>query len=235
MQIVAIWFKCSRPKCVALAWVYIFGKSNSLATLNTNKASSIFHYTNSSSHLLAENKQNAGVHTQIWTQICTGLMSRWILTHIQRTQVKINTPTLITHSSRFKKDPQQGISQCMLNFITLLTVSVYSWMCESASAQQQPSSCHYCSALYRCQNHRWQATFPGRSAQTLLSACAAGSRLMAIAPDTHRFHIFSLSMRRQREKRRQWKAAVIAINCQSHLHPEAQPPLNRQNKHAHAH
>lgn len=90
----------------------------------------------------------------------------------------------------------------MLNCITLFTASVYSWMCESVSARQQPSSCHYCSALYCCQNHRWQATFPGRSAQTLLSAHSAGSHLTTITPDTHRFHIFSLSMRRQREKRR---------------------------------
>lgn len=75
--------------------------------------------------------------------------------------------------------------------------------------------------------------FPGASAQTLLSARAAGEVVWRRWHPTRTGFIYSApSMRRRGEKRRQWKATVIAINCQSHLHPEAQPPPSTLNKHS---
>lgn len=97
--IAAISFQCSGPRCVRLAGVELFG--NSLDNQNANKPSNIFHNTNSSSHLPTDyTTHTKDTHTQ--TQICTDLMS------IHSTQVKINTPTLITHGSHRKK--QQGTS-----------------------------------------------------------------------------------------------------------------------------
>ena len=178
------------------------------------------------------NKQNTHKHTH--TNVHRFDVQVDSETHPQYTSKNKHTYSDYPQLPHQKRSWTRQILAHMLNFITLFTVSVYSWMCESASAPQQPSSCHYCSALYCCQNHRWQATFPGRlGTNPPLGARCRQRHLTAIAPDTHTFHIFSLSMRRQREKRRQWKATVSAINCQSHLHPEAQPFLNPQNKHTH--
>lgn len=208
--------------------VDVFGKSKSLATQNANKQT----FKHISLH-----KQLIGSSHWI-NRTCTRMCkyAQFSSPGGFCTQVKINTPILITHSFCIKKKERKKISTRqilahMLNFITLFTVSVYSRVCARVSVWQQPSSRHYCSALYCCRNHRWQATFPGRlGTKPPRSARCRRSRLTAIAPDTHKFHIFSLGMRRRREKRRQWKATVIAINCQSHLQPEAQALLHTQSK-----
>lgn len=64
----------------------------------------------------------------------------------------------------------------LLNLITLFTVSLHNWICE------RPSFCWYCSALYRCQNHRWRATFLWCPP---FSARCGQNHLMVITLDTH--------------------------------------------------
>ena len=61
VQIAAVWFKYPRPRCLSL--VSLSARSDSLATLNANKPSSKFSYTNSSSQHPTENKHKARTHT----------------------------------------------------------------------------------------------------------------------------------------------------------------------------
>lgn len=172
MQIAAIWFKYSTPRCIKLEWVYLFGESNSLATLNTNKPSSIFHYTNSSLHLPTENKHNTHKHTHTQTfKVHVGFS-----THSHHTSKRINRHQLLFPMAPTlkKKIFNKADLSAHAKLHHLVYCVCYIGICESASAQH-PSSCHYFSPLYCCQNHRWQATFPGRSAQILFSANAAGA------------------------------------------------------------